>query len=229
MTSKATSSGEQSGEALPSRAPSFIRALIWNVSGLALVLGLALLAAMFWQGVVSTDEAAQQEISKTLDRSTERLQILVRAAEMTAESAERAARAPEVTGATLRLVLEHSLAAFEQRPELSYLSVALPETGEYGNLERTATGEILLWLFPGKRSNDPVTRNFMLTSKGFVLHEERLAYDYDPRGRPFYQAAVNGPADGRWIPTYRWIVHSPNSEPLWGLSYVKALHDDNGG
>ncbi|MFD2837188.1 hypothetical protein ACFS3C_13320 [Azotobacter vinelandii] len=63
---------------------------------------------------------------------------------------------------------KNSLAAFEQRPELSYLGIVQPETGEYGNLERTATGEILLWLFPGNRPTDPAVRNFILTDEGFV-------------------------------------------------------------
>jgi PAS domain S-box-containing protein len=210
------------------RSPSFIGALIANVAGLVIVLGLALLIAMVWQGVASTDEAARQELGETLERATERLQILIRAAEMTAESAERAARTPEVTGATLRPMLEMSLAAFEQRPELSYLGIALPESGEYGTLERTATGEIRLWLFPGRRLRDPVTRNFVLTDRGFVPHEERTGYDYDPRERPFYQAALRGPASGTWIPTFQWIVHTAGSEPLWGFSYVKALRDGGG-
>lgn len=228
MKANITSSKVHLGTDSSGRATSFIRALISNVVGLVIVLGLALMIAMVWQGVISTEEATRREVKDTLDRATERLKILIRAAEMTAESAERAALTPEVTGTTLRSALEHSLAAFEQRPELSYLGIVLPEAGEYGNLERTATGEILLWLFPGARKDDPVTRNFILTDKGFVLHQELLAYDYDPRVRPFYLAALNSPAGDTWIPSYRWIVHSPNSEPLWGFSYVKALRDDTG-
>lgn len=228
MKIKTTSSEEQPEAVLPGRAPSFIQVLISNVVGLVMGLGLTLLIAMVCQGAASTEKAAQKEVQETLDRATERLRILIRAAEMSAESVERATRRSEMTGASLRSKLEHSLAAFEQRPELSYLGIVLPETGEYGNLERTATGEILLWLFPGKRTVDSVTRNYILTTKGFVLHQERLAYDYDPRDRPFYQAALNSPAGGAWIPTYQWIVHSENSEPLWGFSYVKALRDDTG-
>ncbi len=227
MKSKPTSSEERPGEVLPSLAPSFIRVLIPNVVGLVVVLGLTLLIAMVCQGVASTETATQKEIQEILDRATERLRILVRAAEMTVESAERVALTPEVTGATLRSTLERSLAAFEQRPELSYLGIVLPEAGEYGNLERTATGEILLWLFPGTRTDDPVTRNFMLTDKGFVLHEEQPAYDYDPRVRPFYLEALKSQS-GAWISAYQWIVHFANSEPLWGLSYVKALRDYTG-
>lgn len=215
--------------AVPADPPSFTRTLVFNVLGLVMAVGLALLIAMVWQGVASTEKAARQEIAETLDRATERLRILIHAAEMTLASAERAARTHEVTGATLRSTLESSLAAFEQRPELSYLGIVLAETGEYGNLERTAAGEILLWLFPGARTDDPVTRNFLLTDTGFVLREERPTDGYDPRNRPFYQAALQGPAGGTWMPAYQWIVHfEEGSEPLWGLSYVKSFYDASG-
>jgi PAS domain S-box-containing protein len=202
--------------------------LIFNVVGLVAILGLALLIAMVWQGVASTEEEARREIDETLSRTTERLQILVRAAEMTEESAERTARLPEVTGATLRSTLEMSLSAFEQRPELSYLGIAIPETGEYGCLERAANGQIWLWLFPGTRAQDRVMRSFILSDQGFVLHEERPPNGYDPRARPFYAAALNGPPGGTWMPTYQWIIPSSNSRPVWGFSYVKALRNDSG-
>lgn len=210
------------------RPASFTRALVTSVVGLAMALGLALAVAMVWQGVSSTEEAARQEIGETLNRAVERLGILVNAAEMTAESAGRVARWPEVTGDTLRGTLERALAAFEQRPELSYVGIALPATGEYGNLERTASGEILLWLFPGTRPDDAMTRTFALTDRGFVLREERPSDGYDPRGRPFYRAALEGPPGGLWIPAYQWIVHAENSPALWGFSYVRALRDGAG-
>jgi diguanylate cyclase (GGDEF)-like protein/PAS domain S-box-containing protein len=212
--------------------PPFTRALVTNVTGLVLALGLSLLVAMLWQARSSTAQAAREEIVEALDRGTERLQILLRATEMAGESVERAARWPEVTGATLRATMENSLAAFEQRPELSYLGVVLPTTGEYGNLERTADGDILLWLFPGLRTSDPVQRNFILTSKGFVPRDARPAGGYDPRSRPFYQAALDSPG-GTWVSAYQWIIHPGSTDPapdnpLWGLSYVKAIRDDTG-
>ncbi|MCB5189049.1 PAS domain S-box protein [Methylobacillus caricis] len=209
-------------------APSFTRVLIFNVAGLVVILGLILLGAMVWQAIASTEKQARQEINETLNLAVGRLQLLIHAAEMTAESAERVARASEVNGIELRPTLESSLAAFEQRPELSYLGIVLPETGEYGNLERTATGTIWLRLFPGERRHDPVTRNFILTDQGFALRETYPSDGYDPRKRPFYQAALNGPADGTWMPAYQWIVHASESEPLWGFSYVKALRDGSG-
>ncbi|ATE60626.1 bifunctional diguanylate cyclase/phosphodiesterase [Thauera sinica] len=207
---------------------SFTRALVSNVAGLVIALGLALLVAMIWQSAASTEEAARQEIGETLNRAVGRLQILVHAAEMTAESAERVARTTDVKGPTLRPTLENLLAAFEQRPELSYLGIVLPETGEYGNLERTAAGKTLLWLFPGNRADDPIVRSFLLTDEGFVQREAYPTDGYDPRSRPFYQAALQGPPGGTWMPAYQWILHSSDGTPLWGFSYVKALRDDAG-
>jgi diguanylate cyclase (GGDEF)-like protein/PAS domain S-box-containing protein len=208
--------------------PSFIRVLILNVVGLVLLLGVIWVAVMIWQDVASTEEATRRDLQDTLDRGAERLQTLIKAAEMTSESLERAALTPEVTGKTLRSVLESSLSAFEQRPELSYLSIALPEKGEYGNLERTETGEILLWLFPGTRTEDPYVRSFILTDNGFVPHDEFLSVGYDPRGRPFYQAGLESQTGEVWVPTYQWIIHKGSNKSLWGLSYVKALRDNHG-
>lgn len=223
-----SASGRTSDEA----RPSFSQALVANVTGLGIALGLVLLLALAWQALATTAQAAREEISNSLDRASERLQILLQAAELTADSAERAIRWPPVTSATLRERMELSLAAFEQRPELNYLGIALPDTGEYGNLERTASGEILLWLLPGQRQHDPVQRNYLLTSRGFELRDERPSDGYDPRERPFYRAALEH-RGGTWVPTYQWIVHPGSADPvaekpLWGLSYMKAVHGEDG-
>lgn len=98
---------------------SFSRALVQGVVALVLVVGAIALAAMAWQAASSTREAEEQDLARTLDRSVERLRMLVQAAEMTADSVERVARVPAVTPATLQPALERALAAFEQRPELS--------------------------------------------------------------------------------------------------------------
>jgi diguanylate cyclase (GGDEF)-like protein/PAS domain S-box-containing protein len=208
--------------------PSFSRTLVLNVVGLVVLLGLIFMITMTWQGVSSTEAAARQEVSETLGLVSGRLRTLIEATEMTAESAERAARARGISGDTLRPILENSLAAFEQRPELSYLGLALSETGEYGNVERMADGKIFLWLFPGPSSAFKDAQNFLLTDKGFVLHSTYPANGYDPRGRPFYQAAIKSKPEGTWIPAYQWIEHVPSTGPLWGFSYVKALLDDSG-
>lgn len=210
----------------PRRASSFTRALVFNIVGLLIALGMTLLVVMTWQGIRSTQDAAQQAIRETLDHATSRLQTLVRAAELAAASVERVVRTTQVTGATLHLALENLQAAFEQQPDLSYVGIALPETGEYGTLERTANGTVLLWLFPGDRRLDPVVRNFVLTERGFVPNLFYPTDGYDPRKRPFYRTAVEGPTAGTWMPAYQWIVHTEKHAPLWGFSYVRALRDE---
>lgn len=209
-------------------APSFTYVLISNVAGLVVVLGLVLLGAMVWQAIGSTEKEARQEISETLNLVASRLQLLIRAAEMTVESAERVVRASELRGATIKPILESSLAAFEQRPELSYLGIALPGAGEYGALERAANGTIQLRTFPGIRIEDPLIQRFILTEKGFVLHEAYPTDGYDPRQRPFYQAALDDPDGSTWIPMYQWSAHFSDNELLWGFSYAKALRDSSG-
>jgi PAS domain S-box-containing protein len=215
-------------------APSFAQALLTNVVGLVSGLGLVLLITMVWQNTVSTEEAAKQEIGETLNRATERLRILLRAAEMVAESAERIVHTNDATGSTLRPALESLLPAFEQRPELSYLGVVLPEAGEYGTLERKITGDIHLRLHPGTRKTDTMVRSLGLTPKGFVAQETYPTHGYDPRERPFYKAALEGPAQGTWMLAYPWIIHTapgssrPDEDALWGISYVKALRDSSG-
>ncbi len=208
---------------------SFVEALVRGVAGFVLVVGMAALAGTVWLAISNTREAAQHDLMRSLDRSAERLRMLIGAAELTAASVERVARTSGVAAdAALRPALEKSLAAFEQRPELSYLGLVLARHGEYGNLERTADGRILLWLHPGMRPGAALTRNFLLTQEGFQPHLEQPSSGYDARKRPFYQAALQGPAQGVWMPAYQWVVHTSESAPLWGLSYVKALHGAQG-
>lgn len=206
-------------------APSFSRALVLNVVGLVVVLGFAFLGAMAWQGISSAETAARQDVSESLNKVVGRLQMLVRAVEMTAESAERVVRTTTITSkTTLRPLLESSLAAFEQRPELSSLGIALSDTGEYGNIERTAKGDIFLSLFPDSKATSPNVRNFILTEKGFSPRERYTI----PHSRPIYKAAVKAKPEGTWLPAYQWREQLPSASPLWGVSYGKALWDKFG-
>ncbi len=211
-------------------AGSFFQALVRSVAKLVLVVSAASLAGTAWLAISNTQDDAQRDLQQSMDRSVERLRMLINATEMTAASVERIARtsADPAQASALRPTLEKSLAAFEQRPELSYLGLVLARHGEYGNLERTADGSILLWLHPGSRPGPALTQNYLLTPKGFAPHARQPARGYDARRRPFYQAALEGPEEGVWLPSYRWIVHSAEATPLWGLSYVKALHDPQG-
>jgi diguanylate cyclase (GGDEF)-like protein/PAS domain S-box-containing protein len=209
-------------------APSFTRSLMINVVGIVIALGLVLLVILTWHGVTSTDKAAQQEVTNALSQATARLNTLLLAAEMTAGSAERVAQSLSVNTATLRPIMENSLAAFEQRPELNYLGIVLAATGEYVNIERTASADIFLWHFPAVSSAPQHVQTFKLEQKGFSLQESLPTHGYDPRTRPFYKAALSAPSEGAWLPAYQWIEHAGQKKPLWGLSYVKALRDASG-
>lgn len=210
---------------------SFFQALVRSLGKLVLAIGIAFLAGTAWLAVSHTREAARHDLIEALDRSVERLHMLIEATEMTAASMERMALNSEFsadTTATLRSALEMSLSAFEQRPELSYLGLVLSRHGEYGNLERTADGHILLWLHPGTRPENRRTENFLLTGKGFELHATQPASGYDARQRPFYQLAAQGAREGMWLPSYQWLLHTEGGTAPWGVSYVKALYDAQG-
>ncbi|SDK68856.1 PAS domain S-box-containing protein/diguanylate cyclase (GGDEF) domain-containing protein [Methylophilus rhizosphaerae] len=208
-------------------SPSFTRSLIANVVGLVVILGFVLLVILTWHGVTTTNKAARQEVTNALTQATARLNTLLLAAEMTASSAERVAQSLSVNAATLQPILENSLAAFEQRPELSYLGLVLSASGEYVNIERTAKGDIFLWAFPPANSA-PLVQTFKLERKGFSPQQSLPTHGYDPRTRPFYKAALSATAEGAWIPAYQWVEHAGNEKPLWGLSYVRALRDEAG-
>lgn len=210
-----------------SRLPSFTRSLVINVVGLVVILGFILLVILTWHGITSTDKAARQEVTNSLTQATAKLNTLLLAAEMTASSAERVAQSLSVNETTVRPILEASLAAFEQRPELNYLGLVLSATGEYVNIERTAGGEVFLWHFP-PADNASAVQTYRLERQGFNSYAAMPANGYDPRTRPFYKAAMNTHAEGAWIPAYQWIEHAGGEKPLWGLSYVKALRDELG-
>lgn len=214
----------------PPLLPSFSRALVVSVVGLLIGLGAVLLFAMTWQAVESTESAARQESRESLKQISVRLQQLIQATEMTALSLERIVRIHDehLTGATLRPMLESSLSAFEQRPELSYLGIVIPGTGEYGNMERVSSKDVVLWQFPEVKASAATAQTFKLTAEGFVQDKAYPVEGYDPRQRPFYQAALHAPSDGAWMPTYAWIVHSQLNTSLWGLSYVKAIRHHSG-
>lgn len=209
-------------------ARSFSLALALNVAGLAFAIGAVILTGMIWTAISNTRETVEQTLSQALDQSVRRLQMLIQASELTAESVARIAQTQQVSASALQTTLEQSLAAFEQRPELSYLGIILPSHGEYGTLERTDEGNILLWLHPGNSPDQHQTRILALTDNGFVEYAQRDPHGYDARQRPFYETAIAYPDTGHWMGVYPWIVHTSEQPPLWGISYVKAIHDRDG-
>ncbi|MCW1431217.1 ATP-binding protein [Novosphingobium sp. JCM 18896] len=213
----------------PERQPlSFSRALLVNIIAFYGALALGSLAIMAWQATESTNEAAERGITEMLDGSASRIGRLVHAAEMAASSLERVATDSPIDGSSLRPSLDKLLAAFEQHPDLSYMGIIVPTTGEYGLIERKANGKIGLVVYPDARRRDAFVRTFALADNGFVADQTYPSEGYDARTRPFYRAALDGPATGGWMPIYPWRNYAKPQQPLWGFSFVKALRDGNG-
>lgn len=209
-------------------APSFTKSLVFNVVGLVVTLGLVLLIMLTWHGINGTDTATRQEVTTSLNQVSARLNTLMLAAEMTANSVERVARSMSLNETTLLPILETSLAAFEQRPELSYLGVVLSTNGEYVNIERASTGDIFLWHLPAANATSQFIQTFQQGQKGFSFDKSFPNNGYDARTRPFYQAALKSTSEGTWLPAYQWVEHARIGKPLWGFSFVKALKDESG-
>lgn len=190
------------------------------------VLALAVLA---WQNVSNARNDERMHLQDSLQRTQERVSVLVRAAEMTASSARQAAMLHALSSDSLQPILESLVAAFQQRPELSYLGIAVSATGDYGYLERSDSGGISMWLYPSPQQAHAQVRGSEYTAAGWQPLPGRAGDGYDPRRRPFYQAALgNGLANGTWMPAYRWIPRDDAAVPLWGLSHVVAVRDPQG-
>jgi len=234
-------------------APAFTRTLIVSIVGWVAALGSVVLAAMLWQGVVSTREANRQHISAALDSVAIGIQELAHLVEMTAHSTERVVRSagPE-NPVRLRRALEAAAAAFELRPDLSHLGLMLSD-GSYGNLERNRAGEVLLWLCPATNepdrpadpNNAPMQR-LRLTDSGFVpdmspalspapspaAAPDAADHPHRARLREIEQTGQQADRAGVWqIRQHPWPVADAQAAPPWGISYTRALYDasDAGG
>ena len=73
-------------------AGSFFQALVRSVAKLVLVVSAVSLAGTAWLAISNTQDDAQRDLEQSMDRSVERLRMLINATEMTAASVERIAR-----------------------------------------------------------------------------------------------------------------------------------------
>ncbi len=202
---------------------SFRTTLLLAVGGLTLLLCALTITLLVWQQRRANLDAGRIELSKNRDLITLRLKQLTSAAEMTLDSAINAVGDTPIRTDTLLDAVTRGLPAFEQRPELTFLSVAVSATGEYAWLERSPDGRTRVRLYTGA---DPGTRHiedYVRTSDGqFTLENRQPNNGYDPRLRPFYLAALeaNGPA---WTGIYPFVRRKAD-DPAWGISYVKPIY-----
>jgi len=188
-------------------------------------LGLVVVSAMLWQGLASTSEAHRQKVVAALDSVIGNLQELVRVVEMTAHSTERVIRTVGTHNPdNLRAALETAVTAFELRPELSHLGLTLFDTGQQGNLERTATNDVLLWLYPGQAAG--TARRLQLTDTGFVIQEEWLGTPQRARLEAVRQAGLRAGRAGGWGIRQNFWQSDEQAPPDWRISYTQALYDE---
>lgn len=215
----------RAGQLRRSRRAAWLQYLSFATVTLA-VMALAVLA---WQNVTAARDLERAHLQGSLQRSQERVRVLAQAAQMTAASARQAAVVQSLSSQTLQPILQSLVAAFQQRPELSYLGIAVAASGEYGYLERSDSGAIAMWLYPAPQRPQDGVRGMAYSAAGWRPLPGRAGGGYDPRTRPFYRAALpKRLSAGTWMPAYRWIPRDEDAVPVWGLSYVLAVRDASG-
>jgi len=208
-------------------APAFTRTLILSTVGWVAVLGLVVVSAMLWQGLAGTSDAHRQKVVGALDSVVGNLQELVRVVEMTAHSTERVVRTVGAQNpGNLRTALETAVTAFELRPELSHLGLTLFDTGQQGNLERTASNDVLLWLYPGHNEAAGTAQRLQLTDTGFVLQGQWPSHPQPARLAAVRQAGLLAGRVGGWGLRQNFWQTDKTAPPDWRISYTQALYDE---
>jgi PAS domain S-box-containing protein len=156
---------------------------------LVLAVGGALGAVQYVQHAISAKRATAVELGQTVRRVDARVRQLLDAAELTAESGARQTLGRTITAADFLPLFRQVVAAFEQRPELTYLGYALEQTGDYALLERRPDSVVFLRTYTGPPGPQRVVRDYRWQAGSFVAIGDKTGDSYDPRRRPHYIAA----------------------------------------
>ncbi|WP_197439865.1 response regulator [Calycomorphotria hydatis] len=136
-----------------------------------------------------------------------------------------------------RLILSGQLDANDLRSWRGFLfeqALAFPELSciEFGS----ESGEIA-WIArypsnPGQyefgikdQQTGEKVEEFIYNNAGGIRDQPKASYEYDPRVRPWYQAAVEK-GEATWQP-FSW-VHEDNWNTTWGMAYVQPIQDAQG-
>ena len=201
----------------------------WLLAGsLVLVVSVACATTLvvFGQGRLAARSVARTELDEISNRVVYRVEQLLHAAELTAESASRAMGGKALASVEWETIFSRLVPAFEQRPELTYLGFSLAATGEAAFLRRRADG-LMEWLVyvddgEGKR----VIRTHRYQSGRFYLVDETPWDGYDPRNRPFFQQAVSTRKPG-WTEAYPFTDYE-GRRPVIGVTYVLPVFTPSG-
>lgn len=167
--------------------------------GLAVLLSASLIALMYFQSRLGATQTADLALRQQLDRVAARFEQLLLAAEMTAGSGLDLTRDRAVAAGELEGLLTRTVAAFQQRPELTVLGFTLAASGAQARVERHADGA--LWLVESGPGPDGarVRRERRWSGGVFVAAGGPVADEVDPRAQPFFQRAVETGRAG-WAP-----------------------------
>jgi len=185
-----------------------------------------MLAVMVGQERAAARGVAKTELADGSHRVVYRVDQLLRAAEMTAESAATAMGGEAVPAAGWEGIFSRLVPAFEQRPELTYLGFSLAATGEAAFLRRRPDG-LMEWLVyidlaDGRR----VIRTYRYHAGVFRLQAEDPWDGYDPRHRPFFRHAVETGRPG-WTETYPF-TDPEGRPPIFGVTFFLPVFAPSG-
>jgi adenylate cyclase len=175
----------------------------------------------WWTGRTAVTELSDQLLHQADERVQERVEALLHTA---ARQAEAAAGLPfPQKGADLTTVLSRLRALFAANPELTYLSVSLDQTGEYGHVFRRPDGKLEEQECRRESSGKVTRTDWVLDTAGKRVLRDTRATDYDPRKRPFYALAKSA-GRAAWSDSYAFPM--PDGSTAVGITCALPVYDE---
>ena len=184
---------------------SFRLTLLAVLVGLVLATSAITAWISYGHGRVTAEELSRQLLEQTSKRVEQRVRHLLERAALQAELLRRLLESGQLPAGDLPGVARYLAEAIEAEAELSYLSYGREEDGAYVHAYRDREGAITLRLLHPE-DGSLTLEDYRLDARKELelLRRERDRDENDPRGRPYYRAAVE--ADGAtWTETYVFI------------------------
>jgi PAS domain S-box-containing protein len=195
---------------------------------MAVVLGAMGLLAMLLnrQSRSMAEELARALLGQKIQQVDSRLEDLIAATERQGRVCLQLTPPGGLTSADFVPFFERLAPAFLQQPEFTYFGYAVAATGDYAMLERRDATTCRFVEYVRLSSGERVVRRYRLTQAGFSLEETLPWTGYDPRARPFYEAARQS-QEAAWTRAYAFRGNDWHREML-GTTYVVPVRDAAG-
>ncbi len=175
---------------------------------------------------IAARSVAHTEVEGVSRRVLYRVEQLLQAAEMTAESASRAMGGSAKPSSEWESIFIRLVPAFEQRPELTYLGFSLASTGEAAFLHRRTDGLMEFLVYIDEAEGKRVIRSYHYQAGKFFLADETPWDGYDPRNRPFFQQAAALRRPG-WTEAYAFTDYEGRT-PVYGTTHFLPIFTPSG-